>query len=143
LNKSLVVTNTGSVAYERLNSCGYHPANENLFCDVEVRRRTGYIGFPAGSQEYVLFCYDCDRNGSFDYQTLGSVHVTDDISGGPLSFYFNASSSTLPASSTLCTANNGQAGNVRAILSWFVAPTSCTFTPIWGNQVDFTVRRDP
>lgn len=140
--KIMVNTFTGSVWYEQLNSCGYHPQNETVFCDVEVKLPTYYGPFPTGSLEYVLYCLDCNLDGAWDFQTLGSVHVTDDISGGPFSFYFNAAASTMTAP-PMCTVNDGLNTNVRAILSWVAMPAGCNFIPVWGNQIDFTARRDP
>lgn len=144
------VTNNGSIYYERMNGCGYHPQAETVACDVEVRRRFGYGGFPSGSNEHVLFCLDCNRDGIWDYATLGSVHVTDDVSGGPLSFYFNVSATTWAAPTFAnCTVNNGTAIDVKAILSWVLRPNpvttaSCSnFNPFWGNTIFFTSRNDP
>lgn len=143
-DKSFTNTPTGSTYYEKMNSCGYQPKDEMVFCDVEVLRRFGYGPFPIGTHEYVLFCLDCNNDGQYDwqdYQAMGIVHVTDDISGGPLSFYFAAWANTQPAT-TVCTLDDGQVTNVRAILSWVWMPTGCNFIPIWGNQIDFTARRD-
>jgi hypothetical protein len=157
--KTKTVTNNGSIFYERMNGCGYHPQAETLACDVEVRQRFGYGGFPGGSNEHVLFCLDCNRDGAWDYASLGSVHVTDDVSGGPLSFYFNVSATTWaaplrnpntpPPNFVNCTVNNGAAIDVKAVLSWALRPdpvnlTSCyTFRPFWGNSFVFTARNDP
>lgn len=147
---SKTVTNNGSIYYERMNGCGYHPQAEMLTCDVELRRRFGYGGFPGGTNEHVLFCMDCNRDGFWDYATLGSVHVTDDVSGGPLPFFFNAFASTWAAPpGANCTPNNGTAINVKAVLSWVWRPNvvrlaDCTnFRPFWGNTIFFTSRNDP
>lgn len=137
-----VVTNTGSVFYERLNSCGYHPQAEQVSCDVELRQTFGFGGFPGGSNEHVLFCFDCNLDGIFDFITRGFVHVTDDISGATPGYFFEAHSTTFDAPAQ-CTVNNGGATHVRAILSWFTQPANCVAQPIWGNQIDFTARRDP
>lgn len=137
-----IVTNTGSVFYERLNSCGYHPQAEMVSCDVELRQRFGFGGFPGGTNEHVLFCFDCNRDGFFEFITRGFVHVTDDVSGATPGYFFQAHSTTFDAPAQ-CTANNGGATNVRAILSWFTQPANCFSRPIWGNQIDFTARRDP
>lgn len=157
--KAKTVTNNGSVYYERMNGCGYHPQSESLACDVEIRRRGGYGPFPTGSNEHVLFCLDCNRDGAYDYATLGSVHVTDDVSGGPLSFYFHVFATTWaapirnpntpPPNFVNCTVNNGAAIDVKAVLSWSWRPdpvnlsTCYTFRPFWGNTILFTARNDP
>jgi len=157
--KLKTVTNNGSIYYERMNGCGYHPQSESLACDVELRRTFGYGGFPGGSNEHVLFCVDCNRDGAYDYATLGSVHVTDDTSGGPLSFYFHVFATTWaaplrnpntpPPSFVNCTVNSGSAIDVKAVLSWALRPdpvnlsTCYTFNPFWGNTIFFTSRNDP
>ncbi|MEM1202208.1 MAG: hypothetical protein AAGN66_03150 [Acidobacteriota bacterium] len=132
----------GSTFYEDMRRCGYHPQREQVACVVEVKRRFGYGGFPGGSNQHVLFCFDCDLNGTYEYTTRGSVHVTNDISGSNPRWYFDVFSSTANAP-FLCRVNDGQATNVRAILSWNTAPRNCTWRPIWGRAVDFTARRDP
>ncbi len=138
----MVVTNSGSTYFERMNACGYHPQAENVTCDVEVLRPFGYGPYPSGSNEHVLFCLDCNGDGVFDFRTLGSVHVTNNISNSKPSWFFNAHSTTW-AAPNMCTVNNGGVTYVRAILSWVARPTHCQYKPIWGNQIDFTTRRDP
>lgn len=155
--KAKTVTNNGSIGYERMNGCGYHPQGEMLACDVEIRRRTGYGG-ATGTNEHVLFCMDCDNDGAWDYATLGTVHVTDDFSGGVPSWYFNAYATTWAAPTwdpnvsgqrVNCPVNDGVAFQVKAVLSWALRPdplnlTHCySFTPFWGNTITFDARRDP
>ena len=139
---ALKTINDYNVSYERLTGCGYHPQAEMVSCDVELWRRTGYGGFPGGTNEWVLFCLDCNADGVWDYQTSGFVHVTDDVSGGPLNFYFEAHATTFDAPAA-CIVNNGGWGTLRSILSWNFKPTSCSFIPFWGNRIDVTIRRDP
>jgi len=129
--------------YERMNGCGYHPQAEMLGCDVEIRQFGGYGGYPGGTFEHVRFCMDCDRNGTWDYTTLGFVHVTDNISVNPAPPWFHLAYATTFAAPALCTNNNGQQTNVRAILSWAWVPPGCNSLPYWGNMIDFTARRDP
>lgn len=136
------VTNTGAVFYEQLNSCGYHPQAEQVSCDVQLSQTFGFGGFPGGSTEWVIFCFDCNLDGVFEYNTFGSVHVTDDVSGAQPGYFFEAHSTTFDAPAQ-CTTNDGLSTNVRAILSWVQRPTGCNFQPVWGNQIDFTARRDP
>lgn len=142
LGSASISVNNSNIFYERLNGCGYHPQAEMASCDVELRRRGGYGGFPGGTTEWVRFCLDCTGNGTWDYTTVGSVHVTNDISGGPLSFYFEAHATTFDAPAA-CVANNGGWGTLRAILSWNLKPTNCGSRPFWGNTIDVTMRRDP
>ncbi len=132
-----------NVSYEQLNGCGYHPQAELVACDVEIKRTTGYGGFPGGTFEHVLFCFDCDRNGTWEFNTRGFVHVTDNVAAGPTPSWYHLAYSTTFHAPAGCTANNGGQGNVRAILSWAAAPATCTSVPFWGNIVNFTNRRDP
>lgn len=137
-----VVTNF-NISYERMNGCGYHPQAEMVACDVEIRRPTGYFPFPGGSFEHVRFCFDCDRNGVYEFTTLGFVHVTDNVAPLPTPSWYHLAYATTFGAPTICTTNNGGQGNVRAILSWFTPPAGCFSTPFWGNRIDFTMRRDP
>lgn len=150
-SKAITFTNNGSTFYEQLNGCGYHPQGEMLACDVEIKQTFGFGGAP-GTNEHVLFCMDCDNNGTWDYATLGTVHVTDDFSGGVPSWYFNVYASTAAAPDSAgrnCTVNDGLVTRVQAMLSWVLRPdpvtlSSCnTFAPFWGNTITFDARRDP
>ena len=148
--KGLTVTNNGSVFFEALNACGYHPQAEVASCDVQVRQNFGYGG-AAGTPENVLFCFDCDQNGLYEFQTLGFVNVTDNFSGQAPPWQFEAHATTFQAPAG-CTVNNGGVTNARAILTWLIPATAlpgfanCTVPPgvfFWGNTVDFMARRDP
>lgn len=138
--KSVVNYNT---SYERMNGCGYHPQAEMLACDVEIRQLGGYGGFPGGTFENVRFCMDCDRNGTWDYTTLGFVHVTDNATPGPTPSWFHLAYATTFAAPALCTNNDGRQTNIRAILQWAGVPANCNSIPYWGNIINFTARRDP
>lgn len=146
-SKSIKFSNNGSTYYEQLNGCGYHPQGEMLTCDVEIKQRFGFGGAP-GTSEHVLFCMDCNSDGIWDYATLGSVHVTDDFSGGTPSWYFNVYATTWAAPAN-CTANDGLVTRVQAQLSWVLRPGQVTvnscynFNPFWGNTILFDARRDP
>ena len=138
--KSVINFNT---FYERMNGCGYHPQAEMLACDVEIRQLGGYGGFPGGTFEHVRFCMDCDRNGTWDFTTLGFVHVTDNIAAGPTPSWYHLAYATTFGAPPLCTVNDGRQTNVRAILSWFTPVAGCNNAPFWGNIINFTARRDP
>lgn len=140
--KSKVVTNFNT-GYESMNGCGYHPQGEMLACDVELHQFSGYGGFPGGSFEQVRFCMDCDGNGTWDYTTLGFVHVTDSAVPKATPNWYHLAFATSFAAPALCTNNDGGQTNVRAILSWSQTPTDCNFKPYWGDVVDYTARRDP
>ena len=129
--------------YERMNGCGYHPQAEVLACDVEIRQLTGYGAFAGGSTEFVRFCMDCDRNGTWDFTTVGTVHVTNNIAAGPVPSWYHLAYGLTGGAPAACTANNGGQANVRAILSWAAMPANCNSNPFWGNIINFTARRDP
>lgn len=137
-----VITNFNTF-FERMTGCGYHPQAELVACNVEIRQRGGYGGFPGGTFEHVLFCFDCDRNGVFEFTTRGFVHVTDNVAVQPTPSWYHLAYATTFAAPPICTTNNGGQGNVRAILSWAAQPANCFSTPFWGNRIDFTNRRDP
>lgn len=138
--KQIINYNT---SYERMNGCGYHPQAEMLGCDVEIRQLGGYGGFPAGTFEYVRFCMDCNRDNIWDFTTLGFVHVTNNVAAGPVPPWFHLAYATTFAAPALCTNNDGQQTNVRAILQWAAPPQNCNSVPYWGNIINFTARRDP
>jgi hypothetical protein len=146
-----------NTSWERMNGCGYHPQAELASCDVEIRLTGGYGAFPGGTFEHVRFCFDCDKNGTWDYQTLGFVHVTNNnfaVNPNPTpSWYHEAHASTF-AAPVACTTNNGGEGTMRTILSWAALPPPCANgtslvtaplqpMPIFGNAFDETIRRDP
>lgn len=144
-----------NTAWERMNGCGYHPQAEQASCDVEIRLNGGYGGFPGGTFEHVRFCFDCDQNGTWDFQTLGFVHVTDSILGavGTPSWFHEAHATTF-AAPPACTTNNGGQMRMRTILSWAALPPLCANgtslvaapfqpMPVFGNAFDVTARRDP
>lgn len=138
--KEVINSNT---FFEKMNGCGYHPQAEMVGCDVEIRQLFGYGGFPGGTFENVRFCLDCNRDGIWDYTTLGFVHVTDNVAPGPVPPWFHLAYATTFDAPFLCTNNDGGQTNVRAILSWAQRPPNCNFRPYWGNVINFTARRDP
>jgi hypothetical protein len=154
VGQAIKVGLNANTAWERMNGCGYHPQAETASCDVEIRLLGGYGGFPGGTFEHVRFCLDCDRNGTWDFQTLGFVHVTDNVAAGPIPPWFHEAHATTFAAPVACTANNGGQGTMRTILSWAALPPPCANgtslvaapfqpMPIFGNAFDETIRRDP
>ena len=132
-----------NVFYERMNGCGYHPQAEVLACDVEISQLTGYGAFAGGSTEFVRFCMDCNRDGIWDFSTVGSVHVTNNIAMAPVPSWYHLAFASSAGAPAACTANNGGQANVRAILSWAAVPANCNSVPFWGNIINYTARRDP
>ena len=140
-------TATGSIRWERIDACGYHPQRRELDCAVEVRLRFGFAGTPPGapgfngpgSWEWIQFCVD--YGAGLVPVNLSAVHVHDEAYGVNPPWYYGVS---VQADPTLHTALvNGQTLRARAILSWTLVPTGCGFTPIWGNQADFFIKLDP
>ena len=138
-----IIKNTGSVRYEAITSCGYHPQRKELTCPIEIRQQSGYGGTPAlqpvGSYEFVLFCVESPA-GLVPVNTNG-VHVHDESFGVNPNWYMTA---VVPANGALFSQPLvGQTLRARAILSWAVPPGGCNAVPIWGNQADFKIRLDP
>lgn len=140
---SQVIKNTGSVFYEAITSCGYHPQRKELTCPIGIFQNSGYGGGPAlqpaGSYEYVLFCVDAG-SGFVPVNTSG-VHVHDEVFGASGSWYTSA---VVPANAALFSQPLiGQTLVAKAILSWAVPPAGCSATPVWGNESTFQIRLDP
>jgi hypothetical protein len=137
------IKDTGSVFYEALTSCGYHPQRKELTCPIEIRQPFGFGGAPAlqpaGSYEYVLFCVNTGV-GLIPVNVNG-VHVHDEVFGASPNWYMSA---VVPANGALFSMPlQGQTLRARAILSWAVPPAGCNAVPVWGNQADFRIRLDP
>ncbi|MCH9647066.1 MAG: hypothetical protein K0U98_02440 [Deltaproteobacteria bacterium] len=140
-------TATGSIFWEQIDACGYHPQRRELDCAVEVRQRFGFAGTPPGapgfngpgSWEWIQFCVDF--GGGLVPINLSAVHVHDEAYGVNPSWYYGVSVQANPALHTALV--NGQTLKARAILSWTLIPTGCNYIPIWGNQADFKIKLDP
>jgi hypothetical protein len=153
----------GSVFYEEIKACGFYPQETRLECIIEIKQTNGYAG-PVGSfgsVEHVYFCIDYNNDGQFtqfESAGQGSVQMHDESAGArppwQYAIYrdFNPFGGLGSAPGPLRTAPNGNNAptttnaptkTVRAILSWFFAPTGCNFRPIWGNIVQFRIRFDP
>jgi hypothetical protein len=148
------IADAGSTFYEELKSCGFYPQETRLECVIEIKRNSGYSGLVGafGSMEHVYFCVDWNNTGiftQFESAGQGSVQMHDGP-GSPSWFYavyrdFNLfggprTSNTGLSTTTVTTAPSFR---VKAILSWFFAPTGCNFVPVWGNILVFQIRTDP
>lgn len=133
---------TGSVFWEAIDACGYHPQRRELDCAVEVRQRFGFAGVPGvgpGSWEWVQFCVD--YGAGLVPVNVSAVHVHDEPFGVQPPWYYGVS---VQADERLHQAAvNGQTLRARAILSWTLIPTGCNYLPVWGNQADFRIKLDP
>jgi len=133
---------TGSIFWEEIDACGYHPQRRELECAVQVKQRFGFAGFPGvgpGSFEWVQFCVN--YGGGLVPVNISAVHVHDEPFGNQPSWYYGVA---VAADPTLHQALvNGQTLIARAILSWTILPVGCNFIPVWGNQADFRIKLDP
>ena len=135
-------TPTGSVFWEAIDACGYHPQRRELDCAIEVRQQFGFAGPPGGgpgSWEWVQFCVD--YGAGLVPVNLSAVHVHDEPFGFQPPWYYGVSVQADPRLHQ--TLVNGQTLRARAILSWTLIPTGCNYIPVWGNQADFRIKLDP
>jgi hypothetical protein len=132
----------GSVFYEEIDACAYHPQRREFTCSIEVKQRFGFAGTPGvgpGSWEWTLACVDF--GAGLVPINLSAVHVHDEPFGVGPSWYY---STTVQANPQLHTALvNGQSLKARLILAWTQQPNVCNFVPIWGNWADFKIKLDP
>ncbi len=139
------VSNTGSIRFEALHGCGYHPQRKEATCPIIIKQRDGYGGVPdlqpSGSYEYVLFCVDYGDGNGLTRVNANGVHVHDEEDGDSPRWLMSA---VIPANARLFERPlDSQTLSARAILSWASKPTTCDFIPVYGNQVDFKIRLDP
>jgi hypothetical protein len=144
----IVITDTGSTAFEAITSCGYHPQRKELTCPIEIRQASGFGGPPAlqpsGSFEYVQFCVDL--GAGLEPVNVNGVHVYDEAMGARPNWYFTAvvAADGDPTPNLFSQPLDGRTLNARAILSFAVSPSGdCNFVPTFGNQADFQIRLDP
>lgn len=141
------IANTGSVFWESIDSCGYHPQRRELSCDVEVRQRFGFAGTPPGapgfngpgSFEWLTFC--ADLGAGLEVIHTSAVHLHDEAYGVQPNWYYAITAQDNPKLHQI--ARNGRTLKARAILSWALIPNNCSYIPIWGNQADFQIKLDP
>ena len=135
------VSNLGSLYYEQMSCCGYHPQRRQFACPVTIKQVFGFGSAPwPGSREYVLNCV-ADNNGVFVPVALDNVHLANEMWGNNPTWQFAV---VARASQNLHTVTplNGQTRRARSILSWGLQPTSCNYRPIWGNALNYSIRLD-
>lgn len=146
----------GSVFYEEIKACGFYPQETRLECVLDIKQKGGYGG-PVGafgSFEYVYFCVDWSGDGVFsagEAVGLGIVQMHDEAGPANPPWQYAVYRDINPpgglrtsnAGASAATTTTGPTRKARAILSWFTPPTSCNYSPVWGNIVDFTIRLDP
>ena len=142
----IIIKNTGSVWYEGLDSCGYHPQRREGSCSLAVKQRYGFGGTPnsgPGSWEYVAFCvYGLPANpAGWTLQNISAVHVHDEAFGKSPYWYFTVTDQAETRLHT--TPVDGKTYLAKSILSWGIKPQGCNHDPIWGNEAYYQVRLDP
>lgn len=135
------VSNLGSIFYEEMPCVGYDPQRRLFAAPVKIKQTFGFGGTPfPGSREHVLHCV-ADQAGVLQPVARGSVHLSNAIAGQFPTWQFAVIAlanqnlyTVLPLDQTTQRA--------RSILSWAFPPTSCNYTPIWGNAVNYRIRLD-
>lgn len=129
----------GSLFYEEMSCCGYDPQRRTFACPVKVKQPYGFGASPLpGSREYVLHCV-ADPSGVFHPVGDDSVHLADSQFSASWQF---AVVSNAVQNLGLVQPMSGQPRRARSILSWNFKPTSCTYQPIWGDVLEYTIRLD-
>jgi hypothetical protein len=135
------VSNTGSLFYEEMSCCGYDPQRRQFACPVKIKQTFGFGGTPLpGSREYVLHCV-ADANNNLVPVGRDSVHLANAIPGQPPTWQF-AVIAAANQNLQMVQPMDGSTRRARSILSWGFEPTSCNFTPIWGNALNYRIRLD-
>lgn len=135
------VSNLGSLFYEEMSCCGYDPQRRQFACPVKVKQTFGFGGAPLpGSREHVLHCV-ADAGGTLVPVGRDSVHLANALGIQSPTWQFAVIAA---ANQNLQTVQpmNGQTRRARSILSWALTPTSCNYTPIWGNALNYRIRLD-
>jgi hypothetical protein len=142
----VVVAMSGNTTYEELDCVSFNPDQDLLEATVSVKLPFGYGGnlCSAGSREYVRFFLDYG-SGWVD-AGLTSIEVHDIPNGIdchdeprlPLTY-----TATVKVGPEQRRCKYPVLPNVRAILSWQVAPTGPTFTPVWGNVRECHIQVKP
>jgi hypothetical protein len=135
------VSNLGSLFYEEMSCCGYDPQRRSFACPVKIKQPFGFGPAPLpGSREHVLHCV-ADAGGVLRPVGHDSVHLADALGGQAPTWQFAVVANANENLQTVYPMD-GQTRRARSILSWGLTPTSCEYTPIWGNALNYRVRLD-
>ncbi len=135
------VSNLGSIFFEQMSCSGYDPQRRQFASPIKIKQVGGFGGTPLpGSREYVLHCV-ADPAGVLQPVGRDSVHLANALAGQSPTWQFAVITSANENLQLLQPMNN-QTLNARSILSWAMPPTSCNFTPIWGNALNYRIRLD-
>lgn len=131
---------TGSTFYEEMSCCGYDPQKRQFACPVRIKQNFGFGGSPfPGSREFVLSCVFSPAAGAFVPVALDSVHLSN--SAAQPSWMFGVVANAVANLGTVLPLNQATE-RARSILSWNAPPRNCNFKPIWGNAIEYRIRRD-
>ena len=135
------VSNLGSLFYEEMSCAGYDPQRRQFAAPVKIKQTFGFGGAPLpGSREHVLHCV-ADANGILVPVGHDSVHLANTIDNQAPTWQFAVitnANENLQAIYPM----DGTTRRARSILSWALTPTSCHYTPIWGNALNYRIRLD-
>jgi len=133
------VSNLGSIFFEEMSCSGYDPQRRQFASPIKIKQIVGFGAAPVpGSREYVLHCV-ADAGGVLRAVGRDSVHLANALAGQAPTWQF---ATIVDASDSLQTIYpmNGATRAARSILSWGLRPTSCNYTPIWGNALNYRIR---
>ncbi len=134
-----VPAQTGSTFYEEMSCCGYDPQKREFACPVRIKQNFGFGASPfPGSREYVLSCVT-NAAGVFVPVALDKVHLSNSANAAP--WMFAVTADVVANFNTVLPLNQATA-RARSILSWNAVPRDCNYRPIWGNTVEYRIRRD-
>jgi len=134
------VSNLGSTFFEEMPCVGYDPQRRQFAAPIKIKQPFGFGAAPLpGSREHVLHCV-ADAAGVLRPVGRDSVHLADAPNQAP-TWQFAVIANANENLQTLYPMN-GATRRARSILSWAFTPTSCTYTPIWGNAVNYRIRLD-
>ena len=132
-----------NVTYEELTCVGLNPDTDVLTAIVRIKRGGGYLGdiCEGGSREYVRFYLDYG-DGTWVDSGLASFEAHDLGFDEDLCY---AVSIALDPERRTCCDRDPVLPEVRAILSWNIAPPANTpnWLPVWGNRIERHVQIDP
>jgi hypothetical protein len=133
------VSNLGSIFYEEMPCVGYDPQRRQFAAPIKIKQVFGFGGSPLpGSREHVLHCV-ADTAGVLRPVGVDSVHLSNSTGVPTWQFaVITNANQNLP----LIQPMDGSTRRARSILSWQLTPTSCNYTPIWGNAVNYRIRLD-
>lgn len=137
---SNVAALTGSVFYEEMSCCGYDPQKRQFACPVRIKQNFGFGASPfPGSREFVLNCVFSPAAGAFVPVALNSVHLSNSVAQP--SWMFGVIATATANLGTVLPLNQATE-RARSILSWNAPPRNCSYRPIWGNTIEYRIRRD-